>query len=180
MGKALARQAVLWYNWRLDGDVNMVTNVTRLLSAKRIAHEVRTYEADERDLSATHAAEALQWPPEQLFKTLVLSGPKVGIFVCCIPCAEEIDLRKAARAAGDKKCEMLAMKALPEAVGYVRGACSPIGMKKRFPTFIDETCALWDRIAVSAGVRGCMVILSPEALIEYVGATPIDLIGGIP
>ena len=157
----------------------MVTNVTRLLSIANINYQVRTYDVDEQDLSATHAAAALQWPPEQLFKTLVLRGSKVEIFVCCIPCAEEIDLRKAAKAAGDKKCEMLHMKELLTSVGYMRGACSPIGMKKKFPTFIDETCELWDEIVVSAGVRGCMVTLSPTELIEYVGATTCDLLGGV-
>ena len=155
----------------------MVTNVTRLLSVAGIEFGVRTYEADERDLSAMHAAAALDWPVEQLFKTLVLRGPKVGVFVCCIPSAEEIDLRKAARAAGDKKCEMLIMKDLLQTVGYVRGACSPIGMKKKFPTFIDETCALWDLIAVSAGQRGCMVMLNPDELIRYTSASPCDLTG---
>lgn len=159
--------------------MKMVTNVTRLLTAASIAHEVRTYDADESDLSGVHAAAAMAWPPEQLFKTLVLRGPKVGVFVCCIPCAEEIDLRKAAKAVGDKKCEMLGMKDLLATVGYVRGACSPIGMKKRFPTFIDETEGLWDRIAVSAGVRGCMVIIAPEALKAYVGAQPCDLLNGV-
>lgn len=157
----------------------MVTNVTRLLTAAGIEYEAREYDVDESDLSGTHAAEMLNWPPEQLFKTLVLKGQKSPVFVCVIPATEEIDLRKAAKAAGEKKCEMLHMKELLQTVGYVRGACSPIGMKKRFPTYIDETAELFSRIAVSAGVRGTMIIVNPIELIEYVGASTADLTGGI-
>lgn len=159
----------------------MTTNVTRLLSAARIPFETREYAADASDLSGVHAAEMLGLPPEQLFKTLVLKGAKAGLFVCVIPCAEEIDLRKAARVIGDKKCEMLPMRDLLANVGYVRGACSPIGMKKKLPTFIDETCALFERIAVSAGVRGTMILMEPGALVRYVGAQVCDLIqlGGV-
>ena len=154
----------------------MVTNVTRLLSANGIDHEVRTYQPDEDDLSAVKAAAALGWPQEQLFKTLVLRGERTGVFVCMIPGDEAIDLRKAARANGDKKCEMLAMKDLLATVGYVRGACSPVGMKRKFPMYIEESCMLWNRIAVSAGVRGAMVILAPEQLMAFVSAVACDLI----
>ena len=152
------------------------TNVMRLLDAAGIAYESKSYPVDEQDLSAVHAAAMLGLNVEILFKTLVLQGDKVKYFVCCIPGAEEVDLKKAARAVGDKKVEMLPMKELLGVAGYVRGACSPIGMKKKFPLFIDETCELYDKIAVSAGVRGTMLLVSPEALIRYTGAEPRDLI----
>ena len=154
----------------------MATNVTRLLVQEGIAYETREYPVDERDLSGIHAAEALGLPPEQLFKTLVLHGERTGLFVCMIPCAEAIDLRKAASAAGDKACAMLSMKELPERVGYLRGACSPIGMKRKLPTFIDETWQFHDRIAISAGVRGAMLLVSPQALMRFVDAKSCDLI----
>ena len=146
------------------------TNVMRLLDAAGIAYESKSYPVDEQDLSAVHAAAMLGLNVEILFKTLVLQGDKVKYFVCCIPGAEEVDLKKAAKAAGDKKAEMLPMKELPAVAGYVRGACSPVGMKKKFPLFIDETCELYDKIAVSAGVRGTMLLVSTQALIEYTGA----------
>ncbi len=152
------------------------TNVMRLLDAAGIDYTPLTYEVDEQDLSGVHAAALLGRPPEQLFKTLVLKGERVGYFVCCIPCSEELDLKKAAKAAGDKKAELLPMKQLLGITGYVRGGCSPIGMKKKFPTFIDETCVLHERIAVSAGMRGAMILLSPEALTAYVEATPCELV----
>ena len=151
------------------------TNVLRLLESAGIPCEARAYPVDENDLSGVHTARLLGLPPERLFKTLVLRGERTGIFVCCIPCAEEIDLRKAATAAGDKKCEMLPMKELLPTTGYIRGGCSPIGMKRRFPVWIDETAALHTRIAVSAGVRGMMVLLAPEDLKAYVGAQEADL-----
>ena len=152
------------------------TNVMRLLDAAGIAYEIHSYPVDETDLSAVHAAQMLGLEADSIFKTLVLQGEKTKYFVCCMPGAEEIDLKKAARAVGDKKVEMLPMKELLGVAGYVRGACSPIGMKKKFPLFIDETCELYDKIAVSAGVRGTMLLVSPEALIRYTGAEPRDLI----
>lgn len=151
------------------------TNVIRLLEAASIPFSIRDYPVDEEDLSGEHAAEGLGMPREQVFKTLVLRGERTGLFVCCIPCHEEIDLRKAAQAAGDKKAEMLPMKELLPATGYIRGGCSPIGMKRKYPLFIDETCALFDAIAISAGVRGTMVCLSPQGLIAYTGAAEADL-----
>lgn len=114
-------------------------------------------------------------PPEQLFKTLVLTGAKGDLFVCVIPCAEEVDLKKAARVMGEKSAAMLPVKQLLEKTGYVRGGCSPIGMKKKLPTFIDETALLHERIAVSAGVRGTMALIDPNHLIDYTGAKLADL-----
>lgn len=151
------------------------TNVMRLLEAAGVPFAVREYPVDEGDLSGEHTAAVLGIEPERLFKTLVLRGERTGVFVCCIPCHEEIDPRKAARAAGDKAAELLPMKALLPTTGYIRGGCSPIGMRRKYPLFIDETWALHDEIAVSAGVRGAMVLLAPRALIDYTGAREADL-----
>lgn len=151
------------------------TNVMRLLEAAGIPFSAKEYAVDETDLSGEHAADGLDIPREQVFKTLVLRGERTGLFVCCIPCHEEIDLRKAAQAAEDKKAEMLPMKELLPATGYIRGGCSPIGMKRKYPLFIDEACILFDTIAISAGVRGTMVCLSPQDLVAYTGAATSDL-----
>lgn len=122
-----------------------------------------------------HAAQALGFPPEQLFKTLVGRGPKAGICVFCIPVCLELDLKKAARAAGDKSIELVAVKDLLQLTGYIRGGCSPVGMKKKHPTFFDETCLLWDEIGVSAGERGHQMLLNPEALIELTNGKIVDI-----
>ena len=151
------------------------TNVMRLLDAAGIPYETREYSWDESDLSGTHAAEAIGLPPEQVFKTLVARGDKTGPLVFCIPVAENLELRKAAAASGNKRVEMLPLKELSGLTGYVRGGCSPIGMKKKFPTCIDETAILFDAIAVSAGMRGEQIVLSPAALAEYIGAEFADL-----
>ena len=146
------------------------TNAVRLLEAAGISFKTAEYAVDESDLSGIYAAEMLGLPAEQVFKTLVLKGDKSGYFVCCVPVAEELDLKKAARISGNKKCEMLHVKDLLGVTGYVRGGCSPVGMKKKFPTYIDETAVLFDEIAVSAGARGMQVILNPEALGEFAEA----------
>lgn len=152
------------------------TNVMRLLDAAGISYRAMEYEVDENDLSGVHVAKQLGQDPDSCFKTLVLKGEKSGYLVCCIPVAEELDLKKVARAAGDKKVEMLPMKELLPITGYIRGGCSPIGMKKKFPTYIEETAQLYSEIAVSAGMRGAQVILDPEALREFTGAVFADLI----
>ncbi len=146
------------------------TNVMRLLDAAGIDYSSQEYEVDENDLSGTHVAQQLGQDPDSVFKTLVLRGEKTGYLVCCIPVAEELDLKKAARAAKDKKVEMLHMKDLLPVTGYIRGGCSPIGMKKHFPTYIEETAILFDKIAVSAGIRGAQIILNPDDLKQYIGA----------
>ena len=115
-------------------------------------------------------------PEEQVFKTLVARGEKTGINVFCIPVCCELDLKKAAKAAGDKNMELVAVKELLGLTGYIRGGCSPVGMKKKYPTFLDETCELWEEIAVSAGARGHQMILPPLELTELVGAKLSDLI----
>ena len=151
------------------------TNAMRLLEAGRIPFRMAEYTYDEADLSGVHAAESIGMPPEQVFKTLVARGDKTGILVFCIPVAEELDLRKAAAVSGNKRVEMVHVKELLGLTGYIRGGCSPVGMKKKYTTFIDETAVLFDEIAVSAGVRGQQLILSPDALAEYVGAEMKDL-----
>lgn len=152
------------------------TNAMRLLESEGIQFNIQEYEVDENDLSGEHAAELVGCPAEQIFKTLVLKGEKTGYFVCCIPSHEALDLKKVAKAAKDKKVEMIPMKDLLGLTGYMRGGCSPVGMKKRLPTFIDETAILFDEISVSAGVRGCMMSLNPQDLVRYVQAQEHDLI----
>lgn len=152
------------------------TNPMRMLTAAGIAYEAREYAYDESDLSGVHAAAALGLDPDATFKTLVLRGDKNGLFVCCIPVVEEVDLKKAAVTSGNKKAEMIHVKELPVLTGYIRGGCSPIGMKKVFPTYMDETAQLFDTIAVSAGIRGQMLLLSPDELKEFIGAEYADLV----
>lgn len=152
------------------------TNVMRLLDTAKIPYRVEEYEVDENDLSGVHVAAQLGQDADSVYKTLVLKGEKTGYLVCCIPVAEELDLKKAAKAAKDKKVEMIHMKELLPVTGYIRGGCSPVGMKKKFPTYIEETAVLYDEIAVSAGMRGKQVILNPEKLAEYVGAEFVPLI----
>ena len=151
------------------------TNAIRLLEQAGIDYEARMYPVDESDLSGTHAAEVLGLTAGQVFKTLVLRGAKTGYFVCCIPVDQEVDLKKAAKAVGDKKAEMLPMKDLLPVTGYLRGGCSPVGMKKKFPTFFDASAQKWERISVSAGTRGEMVLVEPEQLRELTSAVYTEL-----
>ena len=151
------------------------TNVLRLLDAAKIPYRTAEYDWDESDLSGTHAAEAIGVAAERIFKTLVARGEKRGFLVFCIPVCCELDLKKAAKAAGDKKVELIHVKELLPTTGYIRGGCSPIGMKKAFPTYLDETAVLYDEIGVSAGCRGCQVLLAPDALIDYVNSEVADL-----
>ena len=165
--------------WRIINKVIVVstkTNAVRLVEQAGIPCREAFYEFDENDLNGMHAAEALSMPPEQVFKTLVARGERTGINVFCIPVCCELDLKKAARAAGDKNMELIAVKELLPLTGYVRGGCSPVGMKKKFPTFIDETCILWEEIAVSAGERGHQLIVHPESLAQLIGAEMTDII----
>jgi Cys-tRNA(Pro)/Cys-tRNA(Cys) deacylase len=151
------------------------TNALRLLDAAGIEYETREYQVDESDLSGVHAAELLGIPAEQVFKTLALRGAGGACYVCCIPVAEELDLKKAARLTGEKNIDLLPLRELQPVTGYIRGGCSPIGMKKAFPAFIDETAELFDRISVSAGLRGLQVILAPADLLAFTGAVLGDL-----
>lgn len=151
------------------------TNVMRLLDAAKIPYEAKEYPVDENDLSGSHAADQMGVDHGSMFKTLVLAGERTGYLVCCIPVDREVNLKKAAKAAGDKKVEMIHMKDLLSVTGYIRGGCSPVGMKKRFPTFIDESALAYEKIAVSAGTRGVQVVLNPQMLADYVGAKFLDL-----
>jgi Cys-tRNA(Pro)/Cys-tRNA(Cys) deacylase len=151
------------------------TNVMRLLDQAGIEYKSMEYEVDENNLGGEHVAQLIDMPPEQVFKTLVAKGEKKGIVVFCIPVNLELNLKKAASVIGDKKIEMLPVKDLLLTTGYIRGGCSPIGMKKRFPTYLDETAVLYDEITVSAGVRGCQLCIPRDALIEYTGASLCDI-----
>ena len=152
------------------------TNVARLLDKAKIDYQLIPYEVDESDLSAIHVAEQLGEDVNHVFKTLVLKGDKAGFFVCVIPGHEEVDLKLAAKVSGNKNCEMIPMKELLATTGYIRGACSPIGMKKHFPTFIHETCLEYSFIYVSAGQRGLQIKLAPSDLIKEVAGTVCKLI----
>ena len=151
------------------------TNAARLLEAAKIPFSLHSYTVDENNLAADHVAEELGEDINRVFKTLVLRGERTGLFVCVVPGNTEVDLKKAAHAAGDKKAEMIAMKELLPLTGYIRGGCSPIGMKKPYPTFFHTSARLFDTIFVSAGVRGLQIEINPEALINFVGATTCDL-----
>ena len=151
------------------------TNAMRLLMKASIPFDTSEYTVDESDLSGVHAAHELGIDPDCMFKTLVCRGDKKGISVFCIPVAEELDLKKCAAVTGDKKIEMIHVRELLGLTGYIRGGCSPIGMKKPYPTWIDETATLCDRIYVSAGMRGQQLILAPDALRDFIGANYADL-----
>lgn len=146
------------------------TNAARLLDAAGIVYELIPYVVDENDLSAVHVAEGLGENVEQVFKTLVLHGDKSGYFVCIIPGDKELNLKMAAKVSGNKNCEMIPMKNLLSVTGYIRGACSPLGMKKSFPTFIHESCLSFETIYVSAGQRGIQIKVSPRDLINIASA----------
>ncbi len=145
------------------------TNAMRLLDAAKIPYEVLTYEVDEQDLSGVHIASQIGLPLDTVFKTLVAKGDKTGYLVFCIPVAEEIDLRAAAALTGNKRIEMVHVKDLLGLTGYIRGGCSPVGMKKKFPTYFDDSAADHEKITVSAGVRGAQLLIDREALIRFVG-----------
>lgn len=151
------------------------TNAVRLLDKEKIEYKLIPYEVDESDLSAIHVAEQLHEPVEQVFKTLVLKGDKSGYFVCIIPGAEELDLKAAAKISGNKSCDMIPMKELLNITGYIRGACSPIGMKKLFPTYIDKSYEAFEYIYISAGKRGLQIQLNPLDLVQIVSTTSGNL-----
>ena len=152
------------------------TNVARLLDKAKIPYELVPYTVDENNLAADHVAEELGEDINQVFKTLILHGDRSGHFVCVVPGNTEVDLKKAAKAAGAKKAEMIPMKELLPLTGYIRGGCSPIGMKKPFPTFLHTSALDNDVIYVSAGVRGLQLKINPQDLISYVRANVTDLI----
>ncbi|MBR2298318.1 MAG: Cys-tRNA(Pro) deacylase [Bacteroidales bacterium] len=146
------------------------TNAARLLDKAGVPYELIPYTVDESNLAAEHVAEELGENIEQVFKTLVLRGDRNGLFVCVIPGNFEVDLKVAARISGNKNCDLIPMKELLPLTGYIRGGCSPIGMKKPYPTFIHESALLYDHIYISAGVRGLQFRISPKHLFDYTGA----------
>ncbi|GMO29215.1 MAG: Cys-tRNA(Pro) deacylase [Termitinemataceae bacterium] len=148
-------------------DITTKTNVTRLLDTAHIPYSVLSYEVDENDLSGVHTAALVNFQIDQMFKTLLLRGISGAYFVCCVPVSLEIDLKKA---------DLIAVKELLPLTGYVRGGCSPIGMKKHFLAFIDESAELYDSISISAGVRGALVVLKPQDLIKYVPMITTDIV----
>ena len=152
------------------------TNAVRILETNKIKHTTHEYEVDESDLSGTTVAKKINAEEDSVFKTLVTQGDKTGINVFCVPVTAELNLKKAASASGNKKIEMIKVKDLFTLTGYIRGGCSPIGMKKDYPTFIEETCQLFDQIYVSAGVRGMQIRLSPDDLKEITKAEFADLL----
>lgn len=152
------------------------TNAARLLDQAKIPYQLISYEVDEIDLSATHVAEQLGENVDQVFKTIILNGDKTGYLIAIIPGADEVDLKKAAKISGNKSCELIPMKELLPLTGYIRGGCSPIGMKKRFPTYIHETALNFENIYISAGQRGLQLYLSPTDLIRLSQAATGDLI----
>ena len=146
------------------------TNAARLLDAAGIPYTLVPYEVDPEHLEASHVAESLGEDLDRVFKTLVLRGDRSGLFVCVMPGSLEVDLKVAARISGNKNCAMIHVKELLPLTGYIRGGCSPIGMKKPLPTFIHESALLYDTIYVSAGVRGLQLCIAPQALLDFTGA----------
>lgn len=151
------------------------TNAARLLDKAKIAYELVPYTVDENNLAATHVAEELGEDIATVFKTLVLRGDRSGYFVCVVPGDHEINLKAAAKVSNNKKAELIAMKELLPTTGYIRGGCSPIGMRKPFPTFIHSTCLEHQRIYISAGVRGLQIAIAPNDLISYIRATVAEI-----
>ncbi len=151
------------------------TNAARLLDRAKIPYELIPYEVDENNLAAGHVAESLGEDIRQVFKTIVLRGERTGYFVCVIPGNEEIDLKKAAKVAGDKKADLIHVKELLPLTGYIRGGCSPIGMKKAFPTFYHTTATAFGHIFISAGIRGLQLKIDPAQLIAYTNGQVADL-----
>ena len=146
------------------GQERQKTNALRILDGLGIAYRTIAYEVDEEDLSAESVAAKVGLDPERVFKTLALRGASGAVFLACVPAGSELDLKKAARAAGEKSVDMLPLKELQPTTGYVRGGCSPIGAKRKFPVYLDETATLFEEISVSAGQRGLQVLLAPEEL----------------
>lgn len=152
------------------------TNAARLLDQAKISYRLIPYTVDENNLAADHVAHELGEDINQVFKTIVLHGERVGYFVCVVPGNCEIDLKKAASAIGAKKADLIPMKELLPLTGYIRGGCSPIGMKKSFPTFFHSTAESYDEIFISAGLRGLQIGINPHELVNYVGAQIKDLV----
>jgi Cys-tRNA(Pro)/Cys-tRNA(Cys) deacylase len=157
------------------------TNAIRLLEAAGVSYELRAYEVDENDLSAPHVAAAIGMPPEQVFKTLVARGDRNGVLLACIPANAELDLKALAAASGNKKVELVPLKEVLALTGYIRGGVSPLGTRKPYPAYLDETAILWDVISVSAGQRGLQMLVAPDALRRLTEACDAAIAkGGMP
>lgn len=155
---------------------NRKTNAARILDELHISYELKTYPVDEEHLDAVHVAKEVGMPPEQVFKTLCVRGDKSGIIFAVIPGNGELDLKKLARVSGNKRCELVHLKEVLPLTGYIRGGCSPLGAKKEYPVYMDETCRLFDRVAISAGIRGMQILAGPEDLIRAAKAVTDSLI----
>ena len=151
------------------------TNAIRLIGQAKLPYREAFYDFTENDSIGLHTAKAIGLPEEQVFKTLVARGDRTGILVFCIPACCELNLKKAAKVSANKKVEMVPVKDLLGLTGSIRGGCSPVGMKKQYPTYLDETCTLWDEISVSAGARGHLLILNPNDLVSFIGGQLADL-----
>ena len=151
------------------------TNAMRLLDIAKIPYEIKEYEVDENDLSGTHIADCVGLPYEMVFKTIVTKGDKTGFCVFCLPCHKEIDVKAAARASGNKSIEPLHVKDLLGVTGYIRGGCSPVGMKKKFPTYFDSSAKDLEKLTVSAGMKGAQLLVEAKAILEYTEATLCDI-----
>ena len=151
------------------------TNAMRMLDIAKITYEITEYEVYENDLSGTHIADQIGLPYEMVFKTIVTKGDKTGYCVFCLPCDKEIDFKAAARASGNKSIEPLHVKDLLGVTGYIRGGCSPVGMKKKFPTFFDSSAASLEKLTVSAGMKGTQLLVSSEEILKYTQATLCDI-----
>jgi Cys-tRNA(Pro)/Cys-tRNA(Cys) deacylase len=151
------------------------TNAARMLDAAGVRYELREYAVDDDHLAAPEVAAAIGMPPEQVFKTLVARGGRMGVIMAAIPANSELDLKALAAASGDKKIDLVPVKEISALTGYLRGGVSPVGPKKAYPVYLDETARLWEVISVSAGVRGCQMILAPDDLIRVTGAVVCDI-----
>ena len=151
------------------------TNAARILDAAGVHYELREYEVDAEHLAAPEVAAAIGMPPEQVFKTLVARGDRTGVVLAVIPGNAELDLKALAKASGNKNIDLVPVKEVLGLTGYVRGGVSPVGAKKAYPLYLDETVILWDAISVSAGVRGCQMILAPDDLIRVTGAVTCEI-----
>ena len=154
------------------------TNAARILDELQISYELKTYPVDEEHLDAVHVAKEVGMPPEQVFKTLCVRGDKTGVIFAVIPGNGELDLKKLARVSDNKRCELVHLKEVLPLTGYIRGGCSPLGAKKDYPVFMDETCQLFDVIAISAGMRGMQIMAAPDDLVKATKATVDDLVVG--
>jgi len=156
-------------------EVSVKTNAVRMLESAGVAYELRTYAVDADDLSAIGVASAIGMPPEQVFKTLVARGDRTGTLLACVPSSTTLDLKATAAVSGNKKVELVGLKEVLDLTGYIRGGVSPIGTKKPFPVFLDETAMLWDVISVSAGIRGCQMLLPAARLVELANAQVFEI-----